>query len=77
WASNQSHAIASRSFLLKELEVVKQKFAEEVPLPDFWGGIRIAPHQIEFWQGGANRLHDRFEYKQLADKTWSIARLAP
>jgi len=78
WASSQSHAITSRSFLMTQLETMKQKFAQgEVPLPDFWGGIRVKPHQIEFWQGGANRLHDRFEYKQLEDGTWSISRLAP
>jgi pyridoxamine 5'-phosphate oxidase len=78
WASNQSRAITSRHFLMMQLENMKQKFAHgDVPLPDFWGGIRVKPHQIEFWQGGANRLHDRFEYKQLEDKTWSISRLAP
>ncbi len=78
WASSQSQAITSRSFLMMQLENMKQKFAQgEVPLPDFWGGIRVRPHQIEFWQGGANRLHDRFEYKQREDNTWSISRLAP
>lgn len=78
WASSQSHAITSRAFLLEQLENMKHKFAEgEVPLPDFWGGIRVRPHQIEFWQGGASRLHDRFEYKLLDKKTWSVARLAP
>jgi pyridoxamine 5'-phosphate oxidase len=78
WASNQSRAIESRSFLLGQLENMKQKFAEgEVPLPDFWGGIRVKPHQIEFWQGGASRLHDRFEYQLLDDRTWRVSRLAP
>jgi pyridoxamine 5'-phosphate oxidase len=78
WASNQSRAIRSRSFLMAQLEDVKQKFSQrEVPLPEFWGGIRVKPNQIEFWQGGANRLHDRFEYKQLEDGSWSIMRLAP
>jgi pyridoxamine 5'-phosphate oxidase len=78
WASNQSHAVTSRSFLLGQFENMKQKFAEgDVPLPDFWGGIRVKPHQMEFWQGGAGRLHDRFEYKLLDDNTWSISRLAP
>jgi pyridoxamine 5'-phosphate oxidase len=78
WASSQSQSISSRAFLLEQLENMKQKFAEgEVPLPDFWGGIRVKPHQIEFWQGGASRLHDRFEYKLLDEKTWHVARLAP
>jgi pyridoxamine 5'-phosphate oxidase len=78
WASHQSHVIRSRAFLLGQLENMKQKFAKaEVPLPDFWGGLRVVPHQIEFWQGGASRLHDRFEYRLHDDKTWSIARLAP
>lgn len=78
WASSQSHAIESRAFLLDQLEHMKQKFVEgEVPLPHFWGGIRVKPHQIEFWQGGASRLHDRFEYKLRDDNSWSIARLAP
>lgn len=78
WASNQSHTIRSRAFLLEQLENMKQKFAEgEVPLPEFWGGIRVTPHQIEFWQGGASRLHDRFQYKLLDDKSWSVVRLAP
>ena len=78
WASHQSSALTSRSFLLNQLEKMKQKFTNgDIPLPDFWGGIRVVPHEIEFWQGGANRLHDRFEYKLQQDKSWTISRLAP
>jgi pyridoxamine 5'-phosphate oxidase len=56
---------------------MKAKFGKgEVPLPDFWGGYRVVPNSIEFWQGRENRLHDRFVYKQSKD-SWSIERLAP
>lgn len=78
WASRQSSPIDSRGFLLNQLESLKQKFAGgEVPLPDFWGGIRVRPQAIEFWQGGGARLHDRFEYQRSAEGGWSIQRLAP
>ena len=78
WASEQSSAISSRDFLMTQLARMKEKFgAGEVPLPDFWGGIKIIPQQVEFWQGGANRLHDRFEYNLEADGAWKIDRLAP
>jgi pyridoxamine 5'-phosphate oxidase len=78
WASSQSQAISSRSFLLNQFEVLKQKFANgEVPLPDFWGGFRVVPHEIEFWQGGRNRLHDRFRYRLQDDGSWAIQRLSP
>jgi pyridoxamine 5'-phosphate oxidase len=56
---------------------MKAKFIKgEVPLPDFWGGYRVVPHTIEFWQGRENRLHDRFVYKKEQDE-WLISRLAP
>jgi pyridoxamine 5'-phosphate oxidase len=78
WASQQSRKLSARQMLLTELEHMKQKFAHgEVPLPDFWGGFRVVPHEIEFWQGGANRLHDRFVYRLQADGSWTIERLAP
>ena len=77
FASPQSKVISSRSLLLNEFERLKQKFREgEIPLPDFWGGYRVVPSEIEFWQGGQNRLHDRFRYTRSAD-TWEIDRLAP
>ncbi|MDT8399393.1 MAG: pyridoxamine 5'-phosphate oxidase [Pseudomonadales bacterium] len=78
WASAQSQPLSSRQVLLTQLENMKQKFAHgDVPLPDFWGGIRVRPTRVEFWQGGAHRLHDRFEYTLAADKSWLIQRLAP
>ncbi len=78
WASEQSAPIPSRRFLLEEFQRIKEKFSEgRVPLPEFWGGYRVLPHRFEFWQGGVSRLHDRFEYRLTADKTWHISRLAP
>lgn len=78
WASEQSRPVSSRQLLMQQFNAMKDKFAKgEVPLPDFWGGYRVVPTRIEFWQGGANRLHDRFEYKRQADGRWSIERLAP
>lgn len=78
WASHQSRPISSRALLMQQFEAMKNKFAKgEIPLPDFWGGFRVKPHQIEFWQGGAARLHDRFEYNLQADGSWAIQRLEP
>lgn len=78
WVSAQSSIISSRSFLEAKLEEMKQKFTQgEIPLPDFWGGYRIIPEKIEFWQGRPSRLHDRFEYSLQTDGQWQIARLAP
>jgi pyridoxamine 5'-phosphate oxidase len=77
-ASQQSRVLTSRSFLMNQFESVKQKFSNgEIPLPDFWGGYRVEPKEIEFWQGRANRLHDRFRYLQSSGSSWSIDRLAP
>jgi len=77
-ASQQSRVLTSRSFLLNQFESLKQKFSHgEIPLPDFWGGYRVEPKEIEFWQGGANRLHDRFRYLLQEDASWAIDRLAP
>jgi pyridoxamine 5'-phosphate oxidase len=78
WISPQSSVIASRKFLDMQWEAVKQKFADgKVPVPPFWGGYRVRPREIEFWQGRANRLHDRFCYLRREDGTWTIDRLAP
>jgi pyridoxamine 5'-phosphate oxidase len=78
WVSHQSQAISSRAILEAKLEELLKKFAHgEVPLPDFWGGYRVAPETIEFWQGRPNRLHDRFVYARKAEGAWTIERLAP
>lgn len=78
WVSAQSSIINSRKLLEAKLEEMKQKFSNgEIPLPDFWGGFRIIPDTIEFWQGRPNRLHDRFEYRRQGLDTWQIERLAP
>lgn len=78
WASHQSRPIESRDALMAQYREVEQRFSgEDIPLPAFWGGYRIEPHQVEFWQGGAHRLHDRFEYNRLNDGNWTIDRLEP
>jgi pyridoxamine 5'-phosphate oxidase len=77
WVSDQSQVISSRSVLLAKFEDLKNKFADgEIPKPDFWGGYRVIPETIEFWQGGGDRLHDRFLYTQK-NRTWSHVRLSP
>jgi len=77
WASKQSSRINSRQALETQFAQIKQKFAKgEIPLPDFWGGYRVVPAEIEFWQGGESRLHDRFCFKRNDDE-WDIARLSP
>jgi pyridoxamine 5'-phosphate oxidase len=78
WVSKQSEVIDSRQILDARLEEMKERFEDgEVPLPPHWGGYRVKPEQIEFWQGRPNRLHDRFRYSLRADGTWQIDRLAP
>ena len=77
WASKQSSRINSRQALETQFAQVKEKFSKgEIPLPDFWGGFRVVPEEIEFWQGGEQRLHDRFSY-QLDNGDWDIVRLSP
>ncbi len=78
WASEQSHPISSRGLLEQQFARMKEKFHKgNVPLPSFWGGYRVKPHRIEFWQGGAMRLHDRFQFSLQDDHSWLIERLAP
>lgn len=79
WVSKQSSVISSRSLLAAKLQEMKRKFANgEVPCPSFWGGYRVIPECFEFWQGGRNRLHDRFQYTRTEDETeWTVQRLAP
>ena len=78
WASQQSQPISSRELLMTQFKQMKDKFAnKDIPLPDFWGGFKVKPSQIEFWQGGEDRLHDRFEYRFDAEAGWSTQRLMP
>lgn len=78
WASPQSRVVESRRFLEIKWEEMKRKFREgKVPLPSFWGGFRVKPEQVEFWQGRKDRLHDRFLYSRQAGGAWKIERLAP
>lgn len=78
WVSQQSKVISSRSILETKLAEMKQKFKEgKVPLPDFWGGYRVIPSSIEFWQGRQSRLHDRLIYEKEVDGNWNISRMAP
>lgn len=77
WVSNQSQPVSSRALLEQKLMEMRHKFAHgEVPLPTFWGGFRVKPHDIEFWQGRESRLHDRFLYT-AREGGWRIERLAP
>lgn len=79
WVSSQSHPLSSRQMLSQKFQEMKRKIGEgKVPLPSFWGGYRVHPVEIEFWQGRKNRLHDRFLYtKNGASGEWTIERLAP
>lgn len=77
WVSNQSEVITSRKFLMQKLNEIREKFHHgEIPLPSFWGGYRVRPEMIEFWQGGPARLHDRFLYRR-EQAEWNIERLSP
>lgn len=79
WTSPQSRAISSREQLDASLLQVQARFAgnDNPPRPEYWGGYRLLPQRIEFWQGRPNRLHDRLDYRLQADGCWSRTRLAP
>ena len=78
WVSKQSSIISSRAILENKFAEMKLKFAGgKIPLPSFWGGYRVAPTSIEFWQGRESRLHDRFIYTGTDAGDWNIDRLAP
>lgn len=79
WVSSQSHPLTSKQILMQKFQEMKSKIGDgKVPLPSFWGGYRVEPVEIEFWQGGQNRLHDRFLYsRDGGGSDWTINRLAP
>jgi pyridoxamine 5'-phosphate oxidase len=77
WASNQSEVIPSREELEKRFEEFSWKFGDNIPRPSHWGGYRLRPKMIEFWQGRENRLHDRLRYRLQPDGRWVIERLGP
>lgn len=76
WASNQSAVIDHREILEDRFAEMQKRFGESVPRPEHWGGYRLKPTSVEFWQGRENRLHDRLRYRREGD-AWVIERLAP
>lgn len=78
WVSQQSAVITGRSVLEDAMKALDKKYAgAEVPLPPAWGGYRLAPETVEFWQGRRSRLHDRLRYRREAAGAWTVERLAP
>ena len=78
WASQQSAIISGRKALEDAMKEMEKKYAgQEVPLPANWGGWRLSPETVEFWQGRRSRLHDRLRYRRGKDGGWSVERLAP
>ena len=78
WASKQSQTLLNREKLIERWQRYQNEFKENVRRPDFWGGIRIKPIQIEFWADGQYRLHDRFVWeRQIGEKVWDVRRLFP
>lgn len=77
WASKQSRPLASRKELVGAVEAARSRFADgDIPLPPFWGGYRVVPDRIEFWQGRSDRLHDRIAFDRT-DEGWTTVRLYP
>ncbi|HNM24752.1 MAG TPA: pyridoxamine 5'-phosphate oxidase, partial [Saprospiraceae bacterium] len=79
WASPQSRPISGREVLEHAVATLQKEYADApaLPLPPFWGGYRVRPERIEFWQGRENRLHDRMLYTRDGSSRWTISRLAP
>ena len=78
WVAQQSAVIAGRAVLEDTMKALEKKYAGlEVPLPANWGGWRVAPETVEFWQGRRSRLHDRLRFRREKDGGWSVERLAP
>jgi len=78
WASRQSEVLDGRRVLDARMVEMTERFGDNpIPLPPHWGGYRVKPDTMEFWQGRPNRLHDRFRYRRQTDGSWLIERLAP
>ena len=77
YASKQSEVVDSRETLELLFHAARERFNDDVPRPDWWGGYRVIPDEFEFWQGRPNRLHDRLRYLRQPDGTWRRDRLAP
>jgi pyridoxamine 5'-phosphate oxidase len=78
WASPQSRVVPDRAAVEAGLAAAVERFGDDpVPAPPHWGGLRVIPETVEFWQGRTNRLHDRLRFRRTADQGWIIERLAP
>ena len=77
WASKQSSVIESRDTIAQKLADVQKLHGDDPPLPSFWGGYRLVPGELEFWQGRPSRLHDRLRFRRADDASWRIERLSP
>ena len=76
-ASPQSSVVPDRAWLETEMDEVVKRYGPDVPRPPHWGGYRVLPDRIEFWQGRADRMHDRLNYLRKQDGAWLMQRLAP
>lgn len=77
WASPQSQVVVSRELLEMRMQELEAQYGDQVPRPPHWGGYRLIPEMLEFWQGRISRLHDRLRYRKKADGSWVRERLAP
>ncbi len=79
WASRQSQVLKDREELENQVQEVENRFKaeENIPVPEFWGGMRLVPDSVEFWQGRIGRLHDRLKYVKSENGEWKIERLSP